>query len=225
MGARLVTLVLARWTHVSDRAFRLLVRMAHTALDEPGAGGAPAGVYFGGRELLALTLRAQGGSTQTRYREVRTVLAELADAGAIERVHDGRPGSRAAYRLSLNDARGIDASAVDDAGDRRTVEGEIPPTLEGEIPPPRRGSDHRNGGGLTTPLSVRGTTEELSEDRSGSTTTELALPGVPGPGSNQEISDDDCPRCGVMLDPGGRCGNRRCRDPTLAEIIPLRLTA
>lgn len=225
MGARLVTLVLARWTHVSDRGFRLLVRMAHTALDEPGAGGAPAGVYFGGRELLALTLRAQGGSPRTRYRDVRAVLTELLDAGAVERISDGRPGSRSAYRLTLNEARAIDTSPVDNSVDGRTVEGEIAPTMEVQIAPPRRGSEHLNGGGLSTPLSVRGTTEELSEERRGSTTTDLTLPGASGSGSNPEISTDDCPRCGVMLDPGGYCGNRNCRDPTLAEIIPLRRSA
>ena len=41
MGARLMTLVLMRWTHVSDRAFRVLSRMATTALDEPVTVAAP----------------------------------------------------------------------------------------------------------------------------------------------------------------------------------------
>lgn len=77
MGARLVSQVLARWTHVSDRAFRVLVRMALTALDEPN-NGTPASVYFGGRDLLAMTLRRErGGDLDTAYKTVKRAIADL----------------------------------------------------------------------------------------------------------------------------------------------------
>src|SRR5947207_15797767 len=56
VGAALMTYVLMRWTHVSDGAFRVLTRMAVTALDEPSNGN-PAEMYFAGRELLAMSLR------------------------------------------------------------------------------------------------------------------------------------------------------------------------
>src|SRR4051812_49097393 len=83
MGATLVTQVLAHWSHVSDRAFRVLVRMAVTALDKPQNGN-PANIYRGGRELLAMSLRNKGGTDRTRFRSVAEAVAELTDAGAIE---------------------------------------------------------------------------------------------------------------------------------------------
>src|SRR5262245_54468810 len=46
MGAHLVGMVLASWSHVPDRAFRVLVRMAHTALDA-AKEDQPSERYFG----------------------------------------------------------------------------------------------------------------------------------------------------------------------------------
>lgn len=100
MGANLVSQVLANWTHLSDRAFRVLVRMALTALDSPTAKQ-PAAIYHGGRELLALTLRSQGGSERTRNRSVAEAVAELTEAGAIEHLATGWAGQKAVYRLTL----------------------------------------------------------------------------------------------------------------------------
>jgi hypothetical protein len=100
MGANLVMQVFAGWTHVSDRAFRVLVRMAVTALDNPGKGQA-AGIYHGGRELLAMSLRGKGGTDRTRYRSVAEAVAELTEAGAIEHLATGWAGQNAVYRLTL----------------------------------------------------------------------------------------------------------------------------
>lgn len=100
MGANLVMQVFAGWTHVSDRAFRVLVRMAVTALDNPGKGQA-AGIYHGGRELLAMSLRNKGGTERTRYRSVAEAVAELTEAGAIEHLATGWAGQNAVYRLTL----------------------------------------------------------------------------------------------------------------------------
>ena len=100
MGAQLVAEVLARWTHLADRPFRVLVRMALTALDRPTAE-VPAGVYFAGRDLLAMTLRADGGSEKNRHRTVARAIAELIEQGAVERADSGRQGHNAVYRLTL----------------------------------------------------------------------------------------------------------------------------
>jgi hypothetical protein len=104
MGAELVGLALARWTHVSDRAFRVLMRMSLTALDRPSKGR-PAAVYLGGRELLAMTLRSDKGSTATRYRAVQRALSELSEAGAIQHLQSGWAGQKAVYRLTLDQGR------------------------------------------------------------------------------------------------------------------------
>lgn len=103
MGATLVTQVLAYWTDVSEPAFRILVRMAVTALDTP-RDGKPAAVYHGGRELLAMTFRSQKGSERTRNRAVAKAIAELTQLGAIEHLATGWAGQRAVYKLTLDRA-------------------------------------------------------------------------------------------------------------------------
>jgi hypothetical protein len=101
MGARLMSLVLSRWTFVSSRAFRVLVRMAHTALDEPSPKQS-AGMYFGGRDLLALTLSEyEDSNPRARYRTVSRALAELVEVGAIERSGIARAGQNQVYVLRL----------------------------------------------------------------------------------------------------------------------------
>jgi hypothetical protein len=103
MGATLVTQVLSYWTDVSDPAFRILVRMAVTALDTP-SNGKPACVYHGGRELLAMTFRSQKGSERTRNRAVAKAISELTQVGAIEHLATGWAGQRAVYKLTLDRA-------------------------------------------------------------------------------------------------------------------------
>lgn len=103
MGAELVGLALAHWTHVSDRAFRVLMRMSLTALDKPNKGR-PAAVYHGGRELLAMTLRSRKGTVRTQYRMVQEALAELSGEGAIQHLQSGWAGQKAVYRLTLDPA-------------------------------------------------------------------------------------------------------------------------
>jgi hypothetical protein len=114
MGANLVTQVLAHWTNLSDRAFRVLVRMAVTALDTPSKGR-PAAVYHGGRELLAMSLRGDGGTIRTRYRTVAKAVAELTEAGAIDHLATGWAGQNAVYKLTLDRAHSTgDGEARDD---------------------------------------------------------------------------------------------------------------
>lgn len=155
MGSRLVSLVLARWTHVSDRAFRVLVRMAHTALDEP-SNGQPSELYFGGRELLLMTLRDEGGSQETRYRALKRIIAELIDEGAIERAQAGRAGRNAVYKLTLDGARKIDKS-VEDVSTTKAQGGlQSPP--EGGLQSPLRGAPQ------TPPRNQEEPKKELSEE-------------------------------------------------------------
>lgn len=119
MGASLVAHVFSGWTHLNDTSFRILARMALTALDKPKAGR-PADHYFGGRELLAMALRrpwppwpgddapveVQKACIKARatiYRDVRAAIAELVKQGAIERIgDDARTGRNQVYRLRLD---------------------------------------------------------------------------------------------------------------------------
>lgn len=113
MGANLVTQVLAHWTNLSDRAFRVLVRMAVTALDTPSKGR-PAAVYHGGRELLAMSLRGEKGTERTRYRAVARAVAELTEAGAIDHLATGWAGQNAVYKLTLDRSNGIGMGGLKD---------------------------------------------------------------------------------------------------------------
>lgn len=57
MGAELVGLVSTKWAHLrSVSQYKILIRMALTALDRPAGPEKPAGMYFGGWEALALAL-------------------------------------------------------------------------------------------------------------------------------------------------------------------------
>lgn len=163
VGSRLVSLVLARWTHVSDRAFRVLVRMAHTALDEP-SNGQPSELYFGGRELLLMTLRDEGGSQETRYRALKRIIAELIDAGAIERVQAGRAGRNAVYKLTLDGARKID-KPVDDVSTTKAQGGLQSPPEGGPVSPPEGGLQSPfRGAPQTPPRNQEEPEKELSEE-------------------------------------------------------------
>jgi hypothetical protein len=114
MGARLVGLVLLCWTDLPERQFRILLRMAYTALDAPSKDGTPVEMYWGGHEPLAMTLRGRypdGDGEQARkaranlLRHVRTEVAALRKAGACEVVDTGkvvRQGHAQTYLLTLD---------------------------------------------------------------------------------------------------------------------------
>lgn len=149
MGAELVSLALAHWTHVSDRAFRVLMRMALTAMDKP-AQGRPAAVYHGGRELLAMTLRSDKGTAETRYRSVKRALSELAEEGAIQHLQTGWAGQRAVYRLTLDRGRKGGLSGPPEGG------------LRG--PPMGGRSVSKRGASETPPRNHEELQEELAEE-------------------------------------------------------------
>jgi hypothetical protein len=176
MGAHLVTQALAHWTHLSDRAFRVLVRMAVTALDKPQNGN-PANIYRGGRELLAMSLRSDKGTERTRNRAVAKAVAELTEAGAIEHIVTGWAGQNAAYRLTLTRVRAVAGTRSEDAGMGGSTDHPLddPPEerMGGLRDHPVGGpTDHPMGGlcgtkrvvSETTPRSKRSYLEELDEE-------------------------------------------------------------
>lgn len=94
MGVELVGLVSAKWGHLPAGPFKLLVRMAVTALDKPNAKGQPGAVYWGGWVDLALALNRDipddDGTEETMRRrkhirdEVIRHTSALTRAGAIK---------------------------------------------------------------------------------------------------------------------------------------------
>lgn len=165
MGATLVAQVLSDWSWLPDRAFRVLVRMALTALDRP-RGETPAATYFGGHELLALTLRSgsRGGTAKTVKREVREAVQICVSAGAVRRIGEARAGHNGTYRLTLDAPPGVDR-----APRRAKQEGEIPPPVEGPITPPQEGSTTPPKGGEPTPPKevIEEPRKELSQEGRG----------------------------------------------------------
>jgi hypothetical protein len=161
MGATLVTQVLAHWSHLSDRAFRVLVRMAVTALDKPQNGN-PANIYRAGRDLLAMTLRSEG-STETRYRAVKRAVAELTEAGAIEHLVTGWAGQNAVYRLTLDAPNAIRKP--------HSMGGRSDPPKGGPTDPPMGGqNDTERGVAQTPPRNQEEITKERGEEELGSST-------------------------------------------------------
>jgi hypothetical protein len=172
MGATLVTQVLVHWTHVTDRAFRVLVRMAVTALDTP-SNGKPAGVYHAGRELLAMTFRSEKGSDETRYRAVKRALAELSREGAIQHVQQGWAGHNAVYRLTL---------------EPKEKGGQISPPKGGSIDPPMGGlSGTERGASEAPPRNQEEPVEEREEEESVDLETASNAPRV----SREEPTNPD----------------------------------
>lgn len=231
MGAQLVSEVLTRWVNLPDRAFRVLIRMAHTALDKP-QNGQPAGVYFGGRELLDATLRPTKASPQNRYRDLKRAIADLVEAGAIERVGSAGPRHNQVYRLTLTAAtewgtvqppHSIDEPLVDNQSVDNEKGGSTTPPVGDSTTPPVGGS-HRPewGGPQPPPRNHEEPIEELSEEQHGISHTELAVTRATNTDANPRDSpnDGDCPNCGVMLDPDGQCRHRDCTG-FVAAVIPL----
>lgn len=104
MGYRNAHKAMTMWAHLDHRAARCLVVMALTARDRPGAHGEPAGVYWGGHDLLAKSLGLCDWDQEPSandLRVVRRVLAELVQAGAVKPVNKPQFGTRAEYQLAL----------------------------------------------------------------------------------------------------------------------------
>jgi len=213
VGANLVMQVSAGWTHVSDRAFRILVRMAVTALDTPSKGQ-PAAVYHGGRELLAMSLRSEG-SDETKFRAVKRAVAELSEAGAIEHVASGWAGQNAVYRLTLNRSR--------PAVEPTEMGGLIGPPKGGRTSPPMGGQSATERGVAEAPPRNQEEPIREREEEEGVAVSTTSHPPRVTPPSNR------CPNHPIRLKPRADGLNpcplcRAGAPPTaddLADVIPL----
>lgn len=178
MGAQLVSLALTRWApHTPDRAFRVLIRMALTALDE-GTVQVPAGLYFGGRDLLLSCLRAERkGSRESVLRALSRAIDDLVKLGAVERVNKAYAGVNQVYKLTLMAAVRIDGRPVDNFGKGDTDNhplGDTHDHPEGDTGATERVTP------TTTPRNQEEPLEELREE------TSLDLRGpVTAPRANQ----------------------------------------
>lgn len=220
MGANLVTQVLASWTHVSDRAFRVLVRMAVTALDNP-TPKQPAAIYRAGRDLLAMSLRTEGNAS-TRYRAVKRAVAELTEAGAIEHLATGWAGQNAVYRLTL------DRSKSSIGPDR--MGGSSDPPEGGSSDPPMGGQNATEWGAPATPPRNH---KDLQEEREEEEGADLRTASHPPRATAKPDSKPIPPRCPdhfIALKPrtDGKAPCPLCRAgapptpiDTLADVIPI----
>lgn len=105
MGVNLVSAVVVNHAGLSNRAFRVLVRMALSALDKTNERGQPPGLYWGGWEVLALSLGRQDLETPSARRlaqeTVRRAIQELVAAGLVTPLHVAQRGTRQTYQLNL----------------------------------------------------------------------------------------------------------------------------
>jgi hypothetical protein len=158
MGAGSVALVYARWAHLPDRPFRLLVYMALVTLDDDDPPR-----YWAGRELLAAALgRIVPGEPDPAdktpraeefrrmraadFQAVKNALRPLFNAGVV--VVDATPGPRrnAVYRLTL----GVSTGKVSptEQGRPGLPTGKVSPTEQGRpgLPPMRMDEEEEQGG-------------------------------------------------------------------------------
>lgn len=118
MGIENVKLVYARWTHLPDRAFRVLCFMAMVSMDNDNPP-----TFWGGREQLAFALgrmvpeepaasdysaRAETNrkARTADFQAVKVALAALTKAGVAVLENRPRPGQNAVYSLHLGGLMG-----------------------------------------------------------------------------------------------------------------------
>lgn len=102
MGHRLARAVSEGWPDLPGNAFKVLLRMALVALDQPDKRGRPAELYYGGWEPLADAL-GHTSLTPAAHTAVRKALKTLTDAGVVKPMNHARQGTRQTYRLRLDD--------------------------------------------------------------------------------------------------------------------------
>lgn len=199
MGIDLVQLLLLHHAAgLSGRAFKVLCKMAATALDTPNGKGQTARLYFAGEGPLAHVLYGRGPDlwkadettgervrvyTSNELREVRRVLKELRDAGLIESMTDkATRGHAQSFRLALGQIA-------------HPNEGESAHPNEGESAPLSRGN-------LPTPRTDRGTNEDSSQD-----TLPPASASTTGHAREGQDDADEIQRHHFVGEPGDDCTN------------------
>jgi hypothetical protein len=224
MGSQLVAKVFATWApHVGDKAFRVLMRMAHTALDETNER-AQACLYFGGPDLLAATMPGTG-TEASKQRIARRALEELVALGAVELVNRAGNGRRQVYRLTLWDPPKVGAyerkkSAKFDewvAGHRELADNPSPPQPDNPSPPQPDNPSPRSRTTRVRPRNQEEPPQELTEENGvedGAQVTDATR--EPDPPHPEPISSHPLPPCGdpscflgYVKKPGIR-GNQRC---------------
>lgn len=193
MGAKLVSLALTRWApHVPDRAFRVLVRMAVTALDE-ASNGQQAGLYFGGRDLLLSCLKAErNGTRDSQLRALRRAVNDLIDLGCIRRTNKAYAGVNQVYELTLWAAIKVDAQPVDNSvGEPVKGDTSDPPLGDTDDPPQEGPWCPERGTPTTPPRNHEEPIEELREEQGVDERPELTTARDPTPTQ----TPNESPRC------------------------------
>lgn len=230
MGMKLVGMALTKWApHVPDRAFRVLVRMAMTALDE-GTEEVPPNLYFGGKDLLLAVLRGERtGTLKSLERSLERAVKDLVELGAIERTNRAFFGERACYKLTLMGPVRIDDRAVDNSGEPDTQCRVMPDTHSRAMPDTQcRESPTPTVG----PMSNEEVLEEQLEDESVDLTEPVAVTRATGAEQNTELISSACrdPTCqmGYLYDRTKPKGQRNIPCPICrpaAKVIPFQRKA
>jgi len=221
MGSQLVAKVFATWApHVGDKAFRVLMRMAHTALDETNER-AQACLYFGGPDLLAATMPGTG-TDASKQRIARRALEELVALGAVELVNRAGNGRRQVYRLTLwgepqTLAFHKKKSAKFDAwveGHRKLADNPSPPQPDNPSPPQPDNPSPRSRTTRVRPRNQEEPPEELREEDVLSDGAQVTDAREPEPQQPEPVSS--LPPCGDAscfmgyVKIAGQPGNHRC---------------
>jgi hypothetical protein len=105
MGIELARLVATTCGGLRGNDYKVLNRMAVTALDRTNARGQAPYLYFGGWDVLAVAIGQQvapEGLTKSQEEQVRRAIRNLKSAGLIEPLEaKARAGIRQTYRLRL----------------------------------------------------------------------------------------------------------------------------
>ncbi len=174
--------------------------MAVTALDNPTASR-PAGLYFAGRDLLAMSLKepfpagddaASSKAREHQYTRVRRAVKELIDDGAIEREGDARDGCNQEYRLRLDAEPRLPRKPSNRGGPRRSSSrqgGYGSPPEGGCHGLPQGGCDSpQRGAAVAPPRKDGGGVQELREKKSVDLDTAVTGPRARDP-SQDPVSE------------------------------------
>lgn len=156
MGHQNVNAVFDHWTGLDDKAFRLLVFMAHTATDRDRQ-------YWGGRVLLARALGMAGDELTNAYRQkVNRSMSTLVKEGALTSLKRGSPGHNALYQLNLDDEWVHAVNPV--PGQDQAHPSNPVPTGQGSPDERNRAHDMNEQGLSGEPLTKRQETQERPQD-------------------------------------------------------------